>query len=505
MPARAPPPPAVPGAGPRTTRDGGWTAAPDAPTGRPAVPRWSRGTRDHRRPARPRPARPAVVDSRWRSWPEDHLAALPRGISRHVVRFVKVSGRGPRGQGDQGRPRPAASTTCCGSCRQLDLPCVEPVRRRQRPHRPPTASRSTPACSPGTCSSRCPTARCSARRCGPTPRQRLIDALAVLLVRLHLDRLLVGRRVAVQHPVPPRRRRLRGLPRRRRDRRAARDQLSDGQREHDLDIARVNIAGELMDLEAGGLPRRGRRPDRDLPAASSTATASLWDELTGRSASSPATGGASSERIRRLNELGFDVDELAISTDIDGTDDPDPAQGRRRRPPLAAAAAPHRARRRGEPGPPPAQRPRRLPRRAPTARTTTRRSSPTTGWPGSTSRSSAPCRATWPRKLEPAELFHEVLEHRWYMSERAGHDIPIDRRAAATTWPPCCRPSRTRRRSSASTRWRCRSWRCSRPATGRAAASSTTQYGGRGSHDRRTGASSGALRGQTRCWAFTAS
>jgi hypothetical protein len=28
-------------------------------------------------------------------------------------------------------------------------------------------------------------------------------------------------------------------------------------------------------------------------------------------------------------------------------------------------------------------------------------------------------------KLEPAELFHEVLEHRWYMSERAGHDIPI--------------------------------------------------------------------------------
>ena len=29
-------------------------------------------------------------------------------------------------------------------------------------------------------------------------------------------------------------------------------------------------------------------------------------------------------------------------------------------------------------------------------------------------------------KLEPAEVFHEVLEHRWYMSERAGHDIPIE-------------------------------------------------------------------------------
>jgi hypothetical protein len=29
------------------------------------------------------------------------------------------------------------------------------------------------------------------------------------------------------------------------------------------------------------------------------------------------------------------------------------------------------------------------------------------------------------RKLEPAEVFHEVLEHRWYLSEDAGHDIPI--------------------------------------------------------------------------------
>jgi len=30
------------------------------------------------------------------------------------------------------------------------------------------------------------------------------------------------------------------------------------------------------------------------------------------------------------------------------------------------------------------------------------------------------------RKLEPAEVFHEVLEHRWYMSETAGHDTPIE-------------------------------------------------------------------------------
>jgi hypothetical protein len=28
-------------------------------------------------------------------------------------------------------------------------------------------------------------------------------------------------------------------------------------------------------------------------------------------------------------------------------------------------------------------------------------------------------------KLEPAEMFHEVLEHRWYKSEKAGRDISL--------------------------------------------------------------------------------
>ena len=28
-------------------------------------------------------------------------------------------------------------------------------------------------------------------------------------------------------------------------------------------------------------------------------------------------------------------------------------------------------------------------------------------------------------KLEPAEIFHEILVHRWYLSERAGHEVGI--------------------------------------------------------------------------------
>ncbi len=28
-------------------------------------------------------------------------------------------------------------------------------------------------------------------------------------------------------------------------------------------------------------------------------------------------------------------------------------------------------------------------------------------------------------KLEPAEFFHEVLVHRWFLSEQAGHEVDI--------------------------------------------------------------------------------
>jgi hypothetical protein len=30
------------------------------------------------------------------------------------------------------------------------------------------------------------------------------------------------------------------------------------------------------------------------------------------------------------------------------------------------------------------------------------------------------------RKLEQAEVFHEVLEHRWFMSERQGHAVSLE-------------------------------------------------------------------------------
>ena len=32
-------------------------------------------------------------------------------------------------------------------------------------------------------------------------------------------------------------------------------------------------------------------------------------------------------------------------------------------------------------------------------------------------------------KLEPAEVYHEVLEHRWFLSEQSGVEVPIQKAA----------------------------------------------------------------------------
>ena len=358
-------------------------------------------------------------------WPADQLAALPRGISRHVVRFVRLSGARARGQGDRrdlarreyDLLRSLDAWTCPASSRSASSPAGR--RPSGQPLDACLLTRHLQFSLPYR-------ALFSARRCAPTPRTRLIDALAVLLVRLHLAGFYWGDVLAVEHAVPPRRRRLRRVPRRRRDRRAARRRCQHGQREHDLEIARVNIAGELMDLEAGGLPRRGRRPDRRVGDAIVDRYRELWARADrAGDGSRPASAGGSTQRIRRLNDLGFDVDELAIVTDLDGTHDPDPAQGRRRRPPLAAGCcgSPVSTSRRTRPAGCSTTSTRTAPR--PTGRTRTRRSSRTSGWPSVYE----PVVRAVPRelrgKLEPAELFHEVLEHRWYLSERAGTDVPI--------------------------------------------------------------------------------
>lgn len=281
----------------------------------------------------------------------------------------------------------------------------------------------------------------------PDTAQRLIDALAVLLVRLHLTGFFWGD-VSLSNT----------LFKRSAGEFAAylvdaetgelHNTLSDGQREHDLEIALVNIAGELMDLQAGGL----LNDEVDAVAVAERIMDRyrvLWQELTAVERFDADERWRVDERIRVLNSLGFDVGELDITTDFDGTTiqiQPkvvDAGHHSRRLLRLTGLDVED-------------NQARRLLNDLDSYRAANDRQNddeelvahdwlmqiyePIT-------RSAPP---EMRRKMEPAELFHEVLEHRWYMSEKAHRDFSIEdamRDYVATVLPA----SPTTARSSAST------------------------------------------------------
>jgi len=367
---------------------------------------------------------PALLDLPWaiplEDWPAERLAALPRGISRHIVRFVRVSNRVlaiKEIKLDLARREYAMLR----NLERLDLPCVEPfgiVSGRQ--------SRD------GTTLDAClitrhlqyalPYRALYSQSLRPDTAQRLIDALAVLLVRLHLTGFwwgdvslsntlfrrdagafaayLVDAETGELHPA-----------------------LTTGQREHDLDIARVNIAGELMDLEAGGLLEEVADPI-EVSNRIVERYHTLWAALTEAERFETGDRWRVEERIRRLNDLGFDIDELSMSTDFDGTTiqiQPkvvDAGHHSRRLLRLTGLDVEE-------------NQARRLLNDLDSFRAATDRQNEDEelvahDWLVSVYE---PTVRAVPRnlagKLEPAEVFHEVLEHRWYMSERAGTDIPI--------------------------------------------------------------------------------
>ena len=369
-------------------------------------------------------ADPALLDLPWRvpleEWPEDLLAALPRGISRHVVRFVRLSGRvlAVKEIKEELARREYDMLRNLG---RLHLPAVEPFAvvsgRVGRDGEPLDACLVTRHLQFSL-----PYRALYSQSLRKGTATRLIDALAVLLVRLHLAGFWWGD-VSLSNTLF------------RRDAGAfaaylvdaetgeLRDRLSDGQREHDLEIARVNIAGELMDLEAGGLLQEERDPV-EVSERIVTRYRDLWDELFGSEVIDDTERWRVDDRIRRLNALGFDVDELEITTDIDGT-------SLRIQPKVVDAG--HHSRR--------LLRLTGLDVRENQARrllNDLELFTVATGRQGEDEEIVAhewltqvyePVTRRVPRallrKLEPAEVFHEVLEHRWYMAERAQHDIPI--------------------------------------------------------------------------------
>ena len=368
---------------------------------------------------------PALLDLPWdlplETWPDHYLAALPRGISRHVVRFVKLSGR-VLAVKEIKAELASREYQLLRVLDRLDLPTVEPFGvvsgRVGRDGEPLDACLVTRHLQFSL-----PFRALFSQNLREDTHTRLVDALAVLLVRLHLAGFWWGD-VSLSNTLF------------RRDAGAfaaylvdaetgeLHQALSDGQREHDLDIARVNIAGELMDLEAGGMLPEGADPV-DTANQIVTRYTDLWGELTGLERFESGDRWRVDERIRRLNELGFDVGELAISTDFDGT--------QIQIQPKVVDAGHHSRRLLRLTGLDVEEnQARRLLNDLDSYRASQDRQNDDEeivahDW---LSKVYEPITRRVPRelagKLEPAELFHEVLEHRWYMSERAGRDVPID-------------------------------------------------------------------------------
>jgi hypothetical protein len=367
---------------------------------------------------------PALLDLPWNlpleTWPEDSIAALPKGISRHVVRFVNLSGYVVAIK-ETSAELAKREYEMLRTLQRLDLPCVDPVavitNRTSAQGEPLESVLITQHLRFSL-----PYRAVYSQSLRPETAARLVDALAVLLVRLHIAGFFWGD-VSLSNTLF------------RRDAGAFAaylvdaetgqlyDGLSNGQRENDLEIARINIAGELLDLQAGG------RLDEDIdPVEISNGIVAkyrtLWKELTGPEEFDQSERWRINRRVERLNDLGFDIEELAIKTDETGTQV-------RIQPKVVDAG--HHSRRLLRLTGLDAQenQARRLLNDLDSYRAAFEKQDldeevVAHEW---TVRVFEPVIRAIPKelkgKLEPAEMFHQLLDHRWYLSQNEGRDIPL--------------------------------------------------------------------------------
>lgn len=351
-------------------------------------------------------------------WPDDTLVALPRGISRHVVRFVRIAGV----------VYAVKETTEHTARREYALlfdldrrgtPCVEPVAvvtGRESPGGEPLPA----ALVTRHLQFSLPYRALFSSTLRDETMTRLVDALVVLIVRLHLAGFAWGD-CSLSNTLF------------RRDAGAfaaylvdaetgeLHERLTAGQREYDLQTAETNVGGELLDIEASGRLHPGIDPV-GIGSEIRQRYEALWAQLTDSVEVPFGERHLLNRRIKRLNELGFDVAELSVQTD-QGAETlrvtpkvVDAGHHSRRLLRLTGLdAGENQARRllndldsyrvhQGTDGPD---------EELAAHRWVTEVFEPVVGLvpPGLRG------------KLEPAQIFHEVLDHRWYLSERAGHDV----------------------------------------------------------------------------------
>jgi len=370
-------------------------------------------------------ADPALLDLPWHlpldAWPNEHIASLPKGISRHLVRFAHLSGRViaiKETTSEMARSEYEMLRTLRG----LEIPCVEPVavitNRTNEDGEPLNSVLVTRHLKFSL-----PYRALYSQALRPDTATRLVDALALLLVRVHMAGLFWGD-VSLSNTLF------------RRDAGAFAAYLvdaetgqlypgglSNGQRENDLEIARVNIAGELMDLEAGGRVADELDPIR-VSNGIVAAYRSLWKELTGSESFASTERWRITERMQRLNDLGFDIEELAIKTDSSGTTV--------RIQPKVVDAGHHQRRLLRLTG---------LDTQENQARRLLNDLDSYRATHGGEAADEEMLAHEWlvrvfepvvraipadlKGKLEPAEVFHQLLDHRWYMAQNQSRAIPL--------------------------------------------------------------------------------
>jgi hypothetical protein len=364
---------------------------------------------------------PALLDLPWSTpleqWPADQLVALPQGISRHVVRFVRLAGTvyAVKETAERVAER---EYDLLRALERIDFPAVQAVAivadrqtRDGEPLEPVLITRHLQFS--------LPYRALFSHTLRPETMNRLLDALAALLVRMHLTGFFWGdcslsntlfRRDAgafAAYLVDA-------------ETGALHRQLSSGQRDEDLEIARVNIFGEALDLQAAGLLHESIDPEVVCEEVVQRYER-LWHEITYEQQVERGERHDIERRIRRLNELGFDVAEVSMSV-VDG--------GRYLVRPKVVDAGYHTRRLLRLTG---LDAEENQARRLLNDLDTYRAESDLTDeqqaahrWLTEVFEPVVRAVPTHLRgKLEPTELFVQIIEHRWRLSEQAGRDVGL--------------------------------------------------------------------------------
>ncbi|MGN9910799.1 DUF4032 domain-containing protein [Phytohabitans sp. LJ34] len=365
---------------------------------------------------------PALLDLPWSTpleeWPADHLVALPQGISRHVVRFVKLGGTvyAVKETGERVAER---EYDLLRALERIDFPAVQAVAI--------VADRATldgepldPVLITRHLQFSLPYRALFSHTLRPETMTRLLDALAALIVRMHLTGFFWGdcslsntlfRRDAgafAAYLVDA-------------ETGALRPSLSKGQRGEDLEIARVNIFGEALDLQAAGLLHDSIDPEV-VSEEVVERYERLWHEITYEQEVKREDRHDIEGRIRRLNDLGFDVAEVAMAL-VDGDG------GYRVRPKVVDAGYHTRRLLRLTGLDAEENQARRLLNDLDTYRAESDLSDEQQAAHRWLTEVFEPVVRAVPahlrRKLEPSELFVQIIEHRWRLSEEAGRDVGL--------------------------------------------------------------------------------